>query len=1687
MLYGLTLLRSSMEFIMNNQRNLIIWIFLLTASVLTACSSDPDAGNEQVTQTPDIYRTQPDVVIQLDENPESAVTGEGKPREDALPTTLTAPAAKPSGQQGSQDYSGLSPEVLDISERSFDGGNALAVTFSVPLDPGKNHDEYLQVSYQQGGVVDGGWVLSDSGKIAYFSHTKPKTSYKVQVYRGLTASNGESLASTRSEIVSTRDIQASYSFVSQGSFLPLGVHSGLPVATVNVAEVDVNFHRVKPQRLPNFLQQARNNRRGYRYNMRALAEHSELVYSARYQFNAPANKRREFNLPVQNLSALQQPGVYMAVMTEPGEYYDNVQMTWFAVTDLGMHVRVYKDSYQVHVSSLKTAKPLAGVKLSLLDHQGRIQTSTKTTPEGLAILDKKAGSYLLAEQGASVSVVELNGAALDLSDFDLGSRPQLPNELFIYGPRDLYRPGETAQFSALLRNGDGQLRKAVPLQAKIKRPDGQVAKEFSWQPQALAYYGYDYELPSNAQTGEWHLQVSNIDGGVTDYAFKVEEFLPERMKLSFNPGAAESAAFFNAKQAIKVNILGEYLYGAPAAGNRLQSSVRVAPLRQPLETLKDFQFGHVNEDQLQQSYSLDDQSLSNSGLAEVEIESRWQQAKSPLAVTLTASLFESGGRPVTRRHTSTVWPKPAMVGIRPSFKDKDPEANSRVSFELVRANAKGEKLNADSLEVSLVREDRRYFWTFSNSRGWHYESSDREYAEFTRSVSIAAGQTAQLEAAVEWGAYRLEVRDPEYGTVSSVRFHAGGDWYRYWRQNELADQSARPDKVSLALDKESYKAGDTAVLSMVPPQAGEALVLVESDQPLFMQRISLPKEGGKISIPVDKDWQRHDLYISVVHLQAAQSDKAARITPKRAFGLIHLPLNREPRRIPLAIYAEDKIVPNQRYLAKVQVKNIKAHRKVKLTLAAVDVGVLSITDFETPQPHRYFFEPRRYQIDSRDMYQKLIELNDNPLAKQRFGGDAELSRGGKQAQAEVQIVSLFSGVVDVDADGLAEVPLDIPDFNGRLRLMAVAFSEDSFGSSEKEITVAAPLVTQLAMPRFLAMGDQSTFALDVHNLTDAAQNLAVSLSASGPVSLDVKAQALALKAGEKATLVYPVIAEYQMGRSQINVSITGMENYPVERDWGIQVRSAYPALTQTQQAWLKPSEEFKLDKAAFDAMVPESVEAVVKLNNSIDLNLRQQMNELLRYPYGCLEQSTSSTYPWLFATEKNLSQMGLRNQTGKGRLSSIEHGMQRIAQKQLSNGGYGLWSNRDGEAQWLTAYVADFLTDARAQGIDVGKQQYDKTMKRLEAYVAKRNGNFAHPWSDHDDHYSLAYRAYAAYVLSRHKKANLSKLRSLLKHDGDKAQSPLPLIHLGLALHNQGDSQQGDKVLDKALAMQRGDRYYADYGSDIRDTALSIHLLLRHQQRMEQAKTLGIELADAIQQRRYLSTQERNTLFLAGLALEQRFAEQWQADMELNDAVEQLKQAGSFARKYEHTDLQQGIRIQNQGEGDLWVDVDYQGYGTAAPEVQSSKNLSIRRSYFNTKGQPIDASRLTVGDLVLVRLELGTHWRTPDAMVIDLLPAGLELENQNLNHAIKLDEIEFERQPVSYWRERTRIVHQEYRDDRYVAAVDAGYHNSNYLFYLARAVTPGTYKVPAPLVEDMYRPEDRAIGSTIDSMTIVNP
>ncbi len=1759
-----------MAFSMNGKNVALILVWIL---LLMACSDDNNSSKQVSEQTSS-----------------KANQNQQAPTVNSTSTTASlsvAPVEEAFDKEAVlRDYANTPLTILDISERNKEGRNAFAITLSVPIDPAKDHQDYFNVSTKNKGVVDGAWIISNSGKTLWFNFIEPETTYTISVHQGLVAANNQRLAVSASETITTRKLNPSVSFNTQGAFLTAGLSKGIPVLSVNVAAVDINFYRVREKELQSFLTAISD--RYYYWNVDRFTHFSDLVYSGRYELDAPKNTQTKRNIDVEAVNELKQPGIYLAIMNKAGAY-QNQQVIWFSITDIGLHARFYDQQIDVYASSLKTGKALKHVNVSLLNKKGELLQQIATSPSGQASFNAITSkldevSLIIAENEQHFSLIEVNKPALDLSDFDIGVRANKAQELFIYAARDLYRPNEFIDFNALLRGNDGQLLPASILKAAIHSPEGTKIKTFKWHGNEQGYYHYNWQIPASAQLGQWWLSVETLDKTITRYDFQVEEFLPERLKLTFNSLLKDVAINVSAESGtdnnkttskrlitdkvspIALPVLGEYLYGAPASGNRLSSMAHVSLWRNPVEKFPQFEFGNIKQTEFNQQFDLADSQLNDDGEGIIHFTGDWTHSQnplqSPLRVKFISSLYESGGRPVTRAYSTLVWPQTYMLGIRSSFGDENPKANSRVSFELMKTNLAGKQQSAKNIDVKLIREDRRYFWVYSNGQGWHYEWSDKEFVERTTTLNIVTGELAKVEFPVAWGNYRIEVREAGAGLLSSMRFYAGTNWYESWQESQQGSGAARPNKITMALDKGAYffeedEAKDegtgkrnVAKVNIIPPHAGEGLILVEGDKLLWSKRLYIPAEGITVEIPLSAQWQQHNIYISSMVLQSTKNVQAEQ-TPKRSFGLIHLPLQREHRQLAIELDVAEKALPSKKLPVNIHVslnkstanksetsKNTANKKQVFVTLAAVDVGVLSISDFDTPDPVTAFFGQRRYSVDARDVYAKVIEINGNDKARLRFGGDAdsELKRGGQAPQSDVQIVSLFSGLVKLDAQGNAQILLDVPEFNGRLRLMALAFGDDTFGSNDQEVTIAAPVVSQMSLPRFLAKDDIATIALDLTNLSGETQQLNVQLTASAAVTFSdgkiANNQTIALADGEKTTLRYQVQAQAVTGMGSFALAVesiaakndtvknttNGENNHQqitINRQWQLGLRPAYPAVIRQKQQLLAYGETLSVDETNITDLLTDTIQASISISPRANIDLQTQLNNLLQYPYGCLEQTSSRVYPLIYATPVQQKVFNLKAISEQKRLDMINKGIERLASLQLGSGGFGLWDNNSHEEYWLTAYVADFLVNARDMGIDVPQEMLARTLKRLQRYLARSGRFYDEPWSEDVKHYNFAYKAYAAYVLARVNQAPLGTLRSLANKYSNNARTGLSQLQLAIALAKMGDKKRSLALLTTALnnlPKQSGTylgAYLGDYGSQVRDLAMMIHLMLKHNMATDTAIALSFELADQLQQRQWLSTQERNALFLAGMSLQNIQTNNpidgglWSANLFLGRSLNKdsgkdlskglskqinITQQADYQQALTAKSISQKVAIKSTYQQPLLANISILGYGKQAPKA-SANGLSIRRHWLTLTGKEIsanDINNVNVGDLFLVHLQVNAEQRTPDALVTDLLPAGFELENQNLEHSIKLDEIKVAGKTLEHWQNSRQVKHQEYRDDRYVAAVELSKHNTTHLFYLIRAVTPGEYTVPAPLVEDMYRAELRGIGEREISKIIIH-
>nr|WP_081934411.1 alpha-2-macroglobulin [Aeromonas media] len=1577
----------------------------------------------------------------------------------------------PTTESSVQQEAGAPSSVVQANTRQYRDAPALALVFSGPLAPKANWQSWLSVS-EGGKQVQGEWLLAEDGRTLYFPNVQPDKSYEVSLKAGLGPS-------PQSWTLKTRPLEAGASFTASGMVLPLRQELRLPISAVNVDEVNIDFFRVDAEYLPRFLAEYRPGSGMGNWELEQITQRAKRVFSGRYALELDAN-RRETRLINVKEPQLAEAGVYFAVMSPLGNYDWRKETTYFAVSDMGLSARRYRDQLEVFVSSLASADPLKDVQLSLLDEKGnRLQVQT-TDPQGHRRFDQVQGArLLLAEQGNHLAVLRLDGAALDLSTFDLGTQPWQAQQLYLFSGRDLYRPGERLDSEILLKGQDGQLLPGMAVELEVKQPDGQLLEQKRLLPDNLGAAHYGLRLPDDAPLGRWTINLKTAAGSRFEWPFLVEEFLPERLKLQLGKGPDGEVTDLDA--ALSLPLQGDYLYGAPASATKAKAEVKISRASMPFTQWQEFTLGDVllaeqSKDLEPLNLTLNAQGQGTFSLAD---ELDGVRALGPLEVAYRVSLSEPGGRAINRSRTQYGWPAGSQwPALKADFVADRVEGGKPLPFQILNLDEQGQPV-AGTVKVRLINEYRDYYWHYADGEGWKYEFNSQPYLEQEQTLQLDGKGPTPLTLQLAAGWYRLEVENSQ-GHQSSLRVEIGS--YAWGGGGE----QARPDKIAITLDKRAYLVGDKAKVTLVAPRPGKGLLLVEDGDGLrWWQRIELKGAGGdakdargEFEIPVSPEWQRHDLHISA---QIAAPDSASKPAGKqqgqnlRSVGLVPLTLDREARRLLLTLSAPDKAVP----LTRLEVTATSTpNSQGRVVLAAVDRGVLNISDYQPLDPFEIFFGRKRFAQDLFDNYGQVIPPQDGKLARLNYGGDrAPLKKGGA-LESRVEIAALWSGEVSFDESGKAVIPLDLPNFNGELALMALAWNEQQVGEAERAVKVVAPLVAEIGWPRFGARGDETRALVQLRNMSGEDQTLSLAWTLNGGLKANGELPStLPLKNGEEQWLTLPLTVTGASGVASLQLAASG-KDFAISRDWYLPLRSPWPAETRQRYQMLAPGQQMSFAPAELAGLDRANLQGLLSLSGTPPWEPAAQWQALADYPYACLEQTLSRAWPYLLTTA---DERAAWSKPAEGKKAASEADvqralLQRLQRLQLPSGGFGLWDGRSDEEQWLTAYAADYLLARKEAGDAVPEAMLNQALNRLQSYLT--DSQYGERWSSAPEHSRLAYQAYSAYVLARVGKAPIATLRLIWEQQADHARSGLPLLHLSLALSAMGDEQNAAKALSRALATERGDDYLGDYGSPLRDEALELSLLRQHKLAAERWPALSAKVADTLAHRQWLSTQER--LALLRLA---RFdpAVDWQA--RVTSSLGSGSLSGSAPLQQGAPEALAASAVTNEGKGSLYVQRTLIGYPEQAP-TRLSQGISVTRSWFNSDGQPFDPAKVKVGDLVVVRLNVSSESAVPDALLVEMVPAGFELENPALGNSIKLEELSIEGKPAwqSEWNDY--LKHQEFRDDRYTAALDLSEGSNQQLVYLMRAVTPGRYQVPPTQVEDMYRPELRAVGEDIHEVTI---
>ena len=1462
---------------------------------------------------------------------------------------------------------------------------------------------------------------------------------------GIPAADGQVTVKPVTITAYVRDRTPAVRFAGRAYVLPkLGDGAALPVESVNAATVDLTLYRVTDR---NILRAIQGDFFGdpmpyWREDEFTRGVGAE-IWKGTADLAVEVNKDMTIRLPMAEPLAGQGAGIFALRAQVQGKSGDEIAPAWqwFVVSDLGITTLSGIDGLHVVVRSLGTAGPKPGVAVELLSRSNEVLGQVQTDAQGYAMFPAAlargtgalAPAMVVAKDGADdMAFLSLNDPEFDLSDRGVeGREPAPPIDVFLTTDRGAYRAGETVYATALSRDAQAGAIEGLPLTAIVKRPDG---VEYS---RALAADagagGHVFALPiaGSAPRGVWRLELrADLDAApLAAQTFLVEDFLPERIDFTFALPDGPVRLGDRPDMAVEA----KYLFGAPGADLAIEGDV-ILRAASGLAAFPGYQFGRADEPFTTRIEGFGGTVTDAAGRAVVPLTmADVPDPARPLELVVVTRIAEGSGRPVERRTTRVLQPAAAMIGVKPMF-DGVVKEGTDAQFALL-AVGPDETPVAMPVKWELSRIETRYQW-YQDYGNWSWEPvSSRE--RVADGVADLGSDPLQVSAPVTWGQYELVVDQVGGAASTSVQFYAG--WYA------PADVTSTPDTLELSLDKPAYKPGEVAQLRIVPRAAGTALVSVLSNRLVSMKMVEVTAGENTIPLEVTSDWGA-GVYVTASVLRPM--DVAAGRNPARAMGLSHASIDPGDKALGATVEVAAEVAPRGPMDVAVKVDGLVAGDTAYATIAAVDVGILNLTSFKSPDPKGHYFGQRKLGVGIRDVYGRLIDgLNGTPGVV-RSGGDSAAQARLEAPPPTEELVAYFTGPVTVGADGYTRATFDMPSFNGTVRVMAVVWSKRGVGQAQADVLVRDPVVVTASVPRFMAPGDDSRVLLEIVHATGPAGRMGLDVTANG-VALGAVPSGFDLADQGKAVFSIPVTAGAE-GVQSVVIALTTPDGKQLTKTLQIPVQRNDPEVVRTTRLDLAPGQTFTLDQAAFDGFAPRSGLATMAIGPIARLDAPGLLAALDRYPYGCTEQITSRALPLIYF-DQVAQAMQLK---GADNISTrISQAVAEVLTNQSSEGGFGLWGPSQGDA-WLDAYVTDFLSRARAQGYTVPDLAFRSALDNLRNRV-----NYT---ADFDEGGEAL--AYALMVLAREGAAAIGDLRYYADVKADAFSTPIAQAQLGAALASYGDQRRADAMFTKAgtriaadTAFNDAQIYRIDYGSSRRDAAAVLTLAVEVGSNALDRDALAAALRP---NGRTLSTQEAVWTLLAANALIDRPGTD---GITLNGAAID----GPLVRVLNAGDPQT-VAVANGSDKPATLTLTTYGVPDV-PGLAGGNGYAITRSYFTEEGTPVSLENgVVAGSRYVVVLEVVPFGNAEARlMVADPLPAGFEIDNPNLLRGGDIGGFD--------WLDvQNDVAHSEFRQDRFLTAVDWSGGDTLRLAYVVRAVSPGSFHHPAASVEDMYRPDYRA-------------
>ncbi|MBN1670008.1 MAG: hypothetical protein JXR37_03180 [Kiritimatiellae bacterium] len=1552
---------------------------------------------------------------------------------------------------------------------------AVRLSFNLPIDV-TTAGEFIHVSPHVATVVEAcyGWYgESDYRLVGPF---EPGRSYTVTLATGLKSTAGSALERDVTRTVYFPDAEPALEFDTAGHYMSPRGGMRIPFKMMNVRTCKATVQRIYAN---NLVQLAM--RRGNRYSSYYGPDHqglSRVIAERTLPGTAEPNKVEERIFDVGEILREQCGAFHIELHDEENAHAAH----YLVVSDIGVSVKCARAGLLVWANALRSLEPVEGADVKVFSEENQLLLHGQTDRQGMALFEREPAEpdgepfLVLVQKGEDLTFLTLGESRVDIKGTGTG-RPYLETgyEAYIFTDRGIYRPGETAHVKAVVRGLGLSCPEPFPVELRVFRPDGRPMRTVPGLLTSRGTAECEIVWPEFAPTGLYVLRlgIPGVADALGQTGVAVEEFVPAQIRVTLETDASRLAA----GEPLELGVRAEHLFGSPAAGLPVAGHIEFAAQPFTAGSWPDYQFGDGTRTFSVISKALGENVLDSDGRAAffTRASPEWRP---PAAVraSVYATVTDISGRAVTGHAARTIDVYPFYIGIRRAATALEDGKVQRFDIRTVCPDGTLHTA-ADRLEAAVYK--LTWVSVLKKDAAQHYRYQSEEQAVPllpAAALALDAGCASFAFTPRGAGAYRLCLRDPVSDTASSLEVYISSP-----DQSWNAWSMEAPDVVELSLDKDRYAAGETATLAIKAPFTGKALVSVESTRVLWHRVLELAANTARVEIPVGAEYGPN-AYCCVSLIRPVRPE--ANWSPHRAVGAVPLTVDATARRLKVELRCVEQMRPNGVLELGVRVRDAAgAPADSELVVAAVDEGICMLTDFETPDPFAFFTARRALRVALHDLYACLMpELVDGAVggtpASPGGGAGFNLRRRLNPVRARrFKPVALWASRTTAGGEEETRVQLRVPEFTGTLRLMAVAVAKDRFGSATRAVQVRRPLIVQSSLPRFVAPGDRFEFPVRLINEGEAGGEAVVGVACRGPLSLDGGQerveQTVPVGRGQSTNLVFALAARPVPGRAQCRLSVTmGPEH--VEEEIELPVRPPAPLVSVCGAGSVEPGRTAAVPTGA--AWLAGTGRTELWLSGLPGVKLGGSLDYLLRYPYGCLEQTTSTALPLLYLAElaERLYPGWLTREDVGGR---VRAGIERLLAMQRYDGSFSLWPGGDAYV-WGSVYAVHFLAEARKAGYDVPADRLEAACAFLEKWLAGRAGHVRADGCRIRE--NLAYdRAYACLALATAGKPQHGWVARLEEQaDGSDRGT---LANIAAALAAGGRRREASACLDRIGAGPVG-RQPREIGGSLRSTVRDDAVLLATWLELDPSHAcipLFVRRLEAAQEGGRWPTTQENAM--AVMALGKYCARLAGERKPVTGALRWTGAGGSsvagdgdigFENEDEWHRVAEGdestsFQIRNTGRGPVYYCWKADGVPADGRVPEIDRGLKIRRSVLDRAGRPLPSRPLVQGELVVVKLEIEAGSELDNIVVEDLLPGGLEIENASLSIS----------ETIAWVRDRQTLTpeHTDVRDDRLLAFTGALTGRHVY-YYAARAVTKGDFVWPAVQASCMYDPELKSVN-----------